>query len=111
MSDFPAITFDGASARLTLDLRTYRLSAVKKAAYRLAGRFTAFLGSPEGETLPITLSFKPGTSEPVALETVRVFLEELLDQELREHIGEEIGPMRTLILAHAFSKTDLIRHE
>jgi hypothetical protein len=40
---------------------------------------------------------------------MRTFFQELLDQELREQIAEEINPVRTLILAHAFSKVDLIK--
>jgi His-Xaa-Ser system protein HxsD len=44
-------------------------------------------------------------------EVVRQFFQELLDQELREQIAEETAPVRTLILAHAFSKADLIKRE
>lgn len=55
--------FDGNSVRTTIDLRTYRLAAVKKAAYRVADRCTAMLGTIEGERLPITFTFRPGTTE------------------------------------------------
>jgi His-Xaa-Ser system protein HxsD len=111
MSDPQAFLFDGTAVRTTIDLRNYRLAAVKKAAYRLASRCTAVLGTTEAEKLPITFTFKPGTNELTALEAVRSFFEELLDQDLREHIADETAPMRTLILAQAFSKTDLIRRE
>ena len=53
--------------------------------------------------------FKAGTTSVAANEIARVFFQELLDQELREHVAEETGPVRTLIIAQAFSKTDLIR--
>jgi His-Xaa-Ser system protein HxsD len=111
MSDSPAVAFEDGIARTTLDLRVYRLTAVKRAAYRLAERFTAALGAPDGHRLPVSFLFKPGTAEATARESVRAFFQEMLDQELREQIAEETGPMRTLILAHAFSKTDLIRRE
>ena len=101
---------DGASA-IVIDLRSYRLSAVKKAAYRLADRCTAVLGAVDGNTLPVTLRFKPNTTEPVAREAARLFFQELLDQELREQIAEETMAVRTLILAHAFSKADLIKRD
>jgi His-Xaa-Ser system protein HxsD len=97
--------------RIVLDLRVYRLAAIKKAAYRFADRFTAMLESPEGERLALALQFKASVTEVVAREAVRQFYQELLDQELREQIAEETNAVRTLILAHAFSNADLIRHD
>ena len=94
---------------LAIDLRCYRLSAVKKAAYRLADRVTVILGSPESDRLPVSLRFKPSVVEASARETIRQLFQELLDQELREQIAEETNPVRTLILAHAFSHVDLIK--
>ncbi|CAN5606487.1 hypothetical protein BH09MYX1_BH09MYX1_49080 [soil metagenome] len=86
MTDLLGFAFSGeATAKADLDLRCYRLGAVKEAAYRLADRCTAFIGAPEEGRLPIRLTFKPGTTEALAAETVRLFMKELLDQELREH--------------------------
>ncbi|HEX7601643.1 MAG TPA: His-Xaa-Ser system protein HxsD [Polyangiaceae bacterium] len=103
------VAFDDGSARAVIDLLVYRLAAVKKAAYRVADRCTVALGTPADEALPVEFLFAPGTSDSAARSAVRAFYQELLDQELREHIAEETGPLRALILAHAFSKTDLIR--
>jgi len=111
MSDHQPFLLEDNVVRTTIDLHTYRLSAVKKAAYRLAERCTAVLGAVDAQSLPVVFTFKPGTSEAIAGEAVRAFFQELLDQELREHLAEETGPMRTLILAHAFSRTELIRRE
>jgi His-Xaa-Ser system protein HxsD len=96
---------------LVLDLRSYRLTAIKKAAYRFADRFTAMLGSPEHDRLPVSLRFKANVSPAVAREVTRAFFQELLDQDLREQIAEETNPVRTLILAHAFSNVDLIKRD
>jgi His-Xaa-Ser system protein HxsD len=103
--------FRDASIRVTIDLHVYRLTAVQKAAYRCADRCTAVLGTAEGERLPITFAFRPQVPEADALEAVRLFFQELLDQELREKIGEETRAIRALILAQAFSRTDLIRRD
>lgn len=111
MTDPTALTFSDGRIATTIDLQTYRLTAVKKAAYRLAERLTAVLGSTEDSMLGITFTFKASTDAKAATESVRLFFQELLDQELREQIAEETAPMRTLILAHAFSKTDLINRE
>ena len=99
------------SVRYEVDLRSYRLSAVQKAAYKLAAKCTIVLGSAEATSLPITFLFPRPTNETEASDIVRLFFQVLLDQELREQIGEETKPLRALILAHAYSKTDLIRRE
>lgn len=93
---------------LALDLRCYRLSAIKRAAYRLADRFTAVLGSPTDSQQPVVLRFKSSVTPTVAREATRGFYQELLDQELRAQIAEETEPVRTLILAYAFSNVDLV---
>ncbi len=92
----------------TVDTRVYRVLAVKKAAYRMADRCTIVLGSPEGDLLPITFSFRPNTGEQAAEEAVRLFHQELLDEELRAVIHDETDALRALILAHTFSRTDLV---
>jgi His-Xaa-Ser system protein HxsD len=101
---------DGAIA-LRIDVRVYRLTAVKKAAYRLADRCTAVIGALADPLVPVALRFAPGTTEPAAVEAARLFFQELLDQELREQIADETNALRTLILAHAFSKADLIQRD
>ena len=101
---------DGAIG-LVIDVRVYRLGAVKKTAYRLADRCTAIIGALDGDLLPVSLRFKAGTTEASAREAARAFFQELLDQELREQIAEETNAVRTLILAHAFSKADLIKRD
>lgn len=92
-----------------LDLRAYSLSAVKKAAYRSADRCTVVLGGPDGDRLPVRFEFRPGTADSAAREAIRRFHEDLLDEDLRERLNIETGPLRGVILAHAFSRTDLIQ--
>ena len=95
----------------TVDLRVYRLSAVKKAAYRIAEKCTVVLGALDGDALSLELRFAVRTSDEDAQTIERLFFQDLLDQELREQIGEETRPMRALVLAHAFSRTDLVRRD
>jgi His-Xaa-Ser system protein HxsD len=92
----------------SVDLRLYRVIAIKKAAYRVAGTCTVLLGSPEGDQLPLTFSFRRDTSDSAAEEAIRLFHQELLDEELRATIHEETDSLRALILAHTFSRTNLI---
>jgi His-Xaa-Ser system protein HxsD len=106
-----SFAFRDGSIRVTVDLGVYRLTAIKKAAYRFADRFTAVLGAPDQQALPLELIFRPGTSAAAASEATRMFFEELLDQELREQVGDETRAVRSLIIAQAFSRTDLIKRE
>jgi His-Xaa-Ser system protein HxsD len=94
-----------------VDLRAYRLTAIKKSAYRIAEKCTILLGEINGNEVQLTFLFKRPASDAAQDELTRLFFQDLLDQELREHVAEETEPMRNLILAHAFSRTDLIERE
>lgn len=103
--------FQGGCIALTIDVRVYRLVAVQKTAYKMAAKCTVVLGDMRDQSLGVTLTFAPGTNEREAVETARLFYQDLLDQELREKVGEETSALRTLILAHAYSRTSLSRRE
>jgi His-Xaa-Ser system protein HxsD len=105
----PSLTFQDGAIHAVVDLRAYRLAAVQKSAYRIADRCTAVLGELAGDSLPLTFLFPAGANEEAALATVKLFFQDLLDQELREKVSEETKPIRALILAQAFSRTDLVR--
>lgn len=104
----PAFVFRDGAVHATIDVRVYRLVAVQKTAYRLAEKCTAVLGIIEDDRLPLTLVFARPPEEGHALEVGRLFFQELLDQELREQVGGATRAIRSLLLAQAFSKTDLI---
>ena len=104
------VIVDGC-VRTRLDLRCYRLAAVQKAAYRLADRCTVMLGEIEDYRIQVRVLLKPGTLDPDGREIMRMFFQELMDQELRERVSEETAPLRALLIAQAFSKTNLIRGE
>lgn len=84
-----------------VDSRVYRLSAIKKAAYRLGDRSFVSIEAPAGDQIRVLLTPKNESMRGESLEGD--FRNELLDQELREAIAEETERVRNLILAHAFS--------
>lgn len=94
-----------------IDLRVYRLSAVQKTAYRHARHLSIILGAIHDHELEIQVQLGADTSERVLQERLRAFFRDLLDQELREKVGDETRAIRALILAQAFSKTDLIQRD
>jgi len=64
------LRYHDRSIQADVDVRCYRPSAVKKAAYRLADRCTVMLGAIDTNSLPITLLFRPDTTERDALAEV-----------------------------------------
>ena len=94
----------------SVDPRVYRLTAIQKAAYRIAASATVAIGSPSETAVPLTFQFPKPVTEAGAQELGRAFLQELLDQELREVVRGETEALRLLILAQAFSRTTLIAH-
>lgn len=93
-----------ATASIRIDLSVYRLSAVKKAAYRFSGSATANLAVDGGHAV-VSLTPTSSSSPP---DLAQAFLRELLDQELRELVAEETAQVRNLILAQVFSRTNLL---
>ena len=97
------ITEEGLLIRF--DSGVYRLSAIKKAAYKFADRFHVLIETTPGGVLA-RLRAKTGLASPEAI--AGDFCNEVLDQDLREHVQEETAPIRDLLLAQAFSATSLI---
>ena len=86
---------------ILVDPRVYRMSAVKKAAYRLGDRCFVKLEVLADGTIRVTLTAKSAGVPADILEGE--FLNELLDQDLRETIADETERVRNLLLAQAFS--------
>jgi His-Xaa-Ser system protein HxsD len=79
------------------------IDAIQRAAYRFSDRFSCEL-IPGGESHLCRL-------QPIgelSAEQVGSFRTEVLDQTLRERIRAETEPIRTMILAQAFSRTGVV---
>jgi His-Xaa-Ser system protein HxsD len=90
------------------DRNVYKLSAVKKAAYKYGSLFHIVIEETREATV---VSLKPTATCRDSEEAAGQFCNEVLDQELREEIAAETKGVRDLLLAHAFSKTSLIDSE
>lgn len=91
-----------AVLRFSTDI--YSIEAAKRAAYALMGQMTVLLEEGEG-TIICWLQAKSKATDAQELE--RLFLEELLDQDLRLSIEARTEPLRSVILGLAFSRTGL----
>lgn len=58
--------------------------------------------------IKVVFNFVGKHSSTNAEQVLSDFCNELLDQDLREIVKREAGPLRNVILAHAFSRTQLV---
>lgn len=86
---------------LSFDTRVVRLSALKKAAYRLSGALTVSFNLV-GDGVTCRLKPSPGT-EWDAAQVEHTFRTAALDQELREQIAEQTETLRNAVLSVAFA--------
>lgn len=93
-----------ASVELTFDAASHSADAIQRAAYRFSDRVSCDLRSGEDEHRCVLTAV--GDADVDGL--VADFRTEVLDQVLRERIRGETEPIRTMILAQAFSKTGLV---
>lgn len=90
-----------------VDLSLHSHSSILKATYKFTDHwYVEFVPSIKRDILKIT--FTPKSSPENRYQVRSEFLNELLDQQLREQIGSETLAVRNLIMAHALSKLDLI---
>jgi len=93
-----------ASVELTFDAASHSVDAIQRAAYRFSDRVSCELVSGDVEHRCVLTAFGD-----VDLDAqIADFRTEVLDQVLRERIRAETEPIRTMILAQAFSKTGVV---
>jgi His-Xaa-Ser system protein HxsD len=93
-----AVTLD-----LEFDPAAVTVDAVQRAAYRVSDRLSIDLQT--GPTIRVTIH---ATDVGAADELAGTFRNEVLDQVLRERIRDETEAARNVILALAFSNTDVL---
>lgn len=92
---------------LKINLNIYSLEAVKKTAYKFAGRAAIRIEQDGGNSVQVVFSFPESLQTSSPDKVIADFSTELLDQDLREIVKKETVLVRNLILAHAFSRTNL----
>ena len=105
MTEFPI------SVSIEVDTQLYAIPAVLRAAYKFTGHYHVGLRRPDDVNEPkltITLAPKSPGARVDDAQLRGDFLNELLDQALRERLEAEFGPVRELIVAQAFSEANLL---
>ena len=89
---------------VAVDLSLYSQTALLKATYKFTDRY--FVKIDKASEKVATVSFTPRTTDQET-NLEGMFLNELLDQRLREKINEETLPVRNLIMAYALSNLNI----
>jgi len=92
------------SIELTFDAASHSVDAIQRAAYRFSDRVSCELVSGETEHRCVLTAAADVNLDALAAD----FRTEVLDQVLRERIRAETEPIRTMILAQAFSRTGVV---
>lgn len=77
-----------------------------KAAYRFSDRFVCDI-SKTATSIICALNFRQSIEADFVRTAIDQFKLEVLDNELRRSVAERTEPLRTAILAYAFSKSGL----
>lgn len=105
--DLPLATAGGPTVAVDIDLGVYSLEAVLRACYKFTDRCYILLArGEEQDRLRIFVQAKKLELDVQAL--IGELANELLDQQLRRVIAEEVGPVRELIVAQAFAEGNLL---
>ncbi len=99
------------SVCILFDLTVHSETAIKKSVYKFAADFSVVLERTASNDMAVLVNFPASTNEDSRSSLVRALCNEVIDQDLREQIATETEATRNLILAQAFSKTNLISEE
>jgi His-Xaa-Ser system protein HxsD len=92
-------------AALSVSREVYSRKVVLAAAYKLSDRCAILVDVVEPDRWVLYLVAQPGGD---AKPLLSILISELGDQSLREYLEAEFGPVRTLIVAQAFSEGNLL---
>jgi His-Xaa-Ser system protein HxsD len=104
-----SIKTDGCS--LLLNTSIYSMEAIKKTAYKFADRASIIITPDADSSVSVIFNFVGQNIKNDPKQIISDFCNELLDQDLREIIKGETDALRNLIIAHAFSRTSLVKEE
>lgn len=95
---------------LKFDARVFSVDAVKNAAYRMAATLDTDIKIDDNDIVCV-LSLRESEPNPDLNNILARFRREVIDHDLRLRISSQTEGVRNLILAHAFSRTGVIKSE
>ncbi len=101
----PAWVAGSEVAAISLSRALYAKRAVLAAAYKFSDRATLLVDEDGQARWVIYVFTKPGSNAKALLPSL---IRELGDQALRDELERQFGPIRTLLVAQAFSEGNLL---
>jgi His-Xaa-Ser system protein HxsD len=102
-----AFALGEALVTVEVDLSIYSRRSILRSCYKFTSRCYVFLSRTEdADWLVVAFLAKSQGEIPAAL--IGEFYNELLDQQIRENLDLEMGPVRELIVAQAFAEGNLL---
>jgi len=93
---------------LSVDLSIFSREAVLRAAYKFTDRCHLFVERESDDGGRLVVTFRPRNPESGLADLVGEFSNELVDQQLREQLACEAGPIREMLVAQAFAEGNLL---
>src|SRR5713226_5212049 len=107
-----AWTLDGRRIALALDLSVYSIGAIRAASYKFTDRCYVYLALGDAARTVIAVLAAKDTHASLAVDALLgEFVNEILDQQIRESLAAEFGPLQALIAAQAFAEGNLLDPE
>ncbi len=98
-------------AKLFFSLNVYSLETIKKAAYKFTDKASFDFITDKKDTIEVRINAIVDLPSIELDRLAKQFNNEVLDQDLRGIIASQTEATRNLILAQAFSRTDLLNNE
>jgi His-Xaa-Ser system protein HxsD len=107
-----AWTVDGRRVALELDLSLYSIGAIRAASYKFTDRCYVYLALGDTARTVIAVLAAKETHASLAVDSLLgEYINEILDQQIRESLAAEFGPLQDLIAAQAFAEGNLLDPE
>lgn len=91
--------------RLSLEITTYSLDAVKRAAFDLSNAAYFKFISSDNQKIILDIKLKDGAP----FDTIDTFFNKIVDHQLRLDLISQFGTLREIIVAQAFAPSDNLK--
>lgn len=95
-------------AVVRVDTTIYEIDAIFRASYRLTDRCFLRVGRDREVETIVVVTLRPKSQDLDLANVEGEFLNELVDQQIRQRLSRDAGNLRDLIVAEAFAEGNLL---
>lgn len=101
---FPVTELEKDKFQVIVDMTLYAKESLAAACYKFTDRFYVHQQT-DGENIVVVFESKDGNT--ITEETVKLFCNELIDQQVRFNTNQQFGHIRDLIVEEAFRPVNI----